>query len=126
MITAARAKILSAPAPKPDALANALGRASDRLGVYRGEQVSHPVTLTVADRDGTNERALPGAFSDFNPSWSPDGTRIAAVNDLGSIARVVVVDPDGVAEPIQISTVLPADGVIADRAVPVMWQRVAP
>jgi len=94
--------------------------------VYLTTTTGTSFTLTVADRDGSNERALPGSFSDFNPTWSPDGTRIAAVNDLGSIARVVVVDPDGVVEPIQISTVLPAEGVIADRAVPAMWQRVAP
>ena len=83
-------------------------------------------TLMLADPDGTNERALPGVFSDFNPSWSPDGSRVAVVNDLGSVARVVLVDPDGVAEAIQIDTTLPAEGVIADRAVPVMWQRIAP
>ena len=94
--------------------------------VYLTTTTGTSYTLTVADADGTNERALPGVFSDFNPSWSPDGTRIAVVNDLGSVARVLLVDPDGVAEPIQISTVLPADGVIADRAIPVMWQRVAP
>ena len=94
--------------------------------VYLTTTTGTSYTLTVADPNGTNERALPGVFSDFNPTWSPDGTRIAAVNDLGSVARVVLVDPDGVAEPVQIDSVLPAEGVIADRAVPVMWQRVAP
>jgi Tol biopolymer transport system component len=83
-------------------------------------------TLTVAEADGANERDLPGVFSDYNPSWSPDGTRIAVVNDLGSVARIVLVDPEGVAEPVRIDSVLPAEGVVADRAVPVMWQRVAP
>lgn len=82
--------------------------------------------LTVADADDANERAMPGAYSLINPTWSPDGTRIAAVNDQGAIARLVLVDPDGVAEPIQIEGVLPAEGVIADRAIPPAWQRVAP
>ena len=94
--------------------------------VYLTTTTGESYTLTVADSDGTNERALPGVFSDFNPSWSPDGTRIAVVNDLGSVARVVLVDRDGVAEPVQIESILPARGVIADRAVPVMWQRIAP
>jgi Tol biopolymer transport system component len=94
--------------------------------VYLTTTTGISYTLTIADADGANERAVPGVFSDYNPSWSPDGTRIAVVNDLGSVARVVVVDPDGVAEPVQIDTILPAEGVIADRAVPVMWQRVAP
>jgi Tol biopolymer transport system component len=48
----------------------------------------------------TSER-LPGVCGDINPSWSPDGHRIAVINDLGSVGRVTLVDPDGLAEAVE-------------------------
>jgi hypothetical protein len=79
----------------------------------------------VADADGANERLLPGIYSHINPSWSPDATRIAAVNDLGSVVRLTLLDPDGKAEAILIEGVPPAQPV-AEPVSPTAWQRVAP
>ena len=83
-------------------------------------------TLFVADADGRNERPLPGVFGDINPSWSPDGRLIAVVNVVGSLAGVTLVDPDGVGAPVRVEIVLPPASIVADRATPVSWQRLAP
>jgi Tol biopolymer transport system component len=81
--------------------------------------------LHVADADGANERLLPGTYNHITPSWSPDGTRIAVVNDLGSVVRATLLDPDGKAEAIVIEGVLPTEPV-AERSSPTAWQRRAP
>ena len=83
-------------------------------------------TLAVADADGSNDKSLAGSYSQINPSWSPDGSRISVVNDLGSVGRVTLVDPSGVAEPIEIEGDFPAAGVVATRSSPTSWQRLAP
>jgi Tol biopolymer transport system component len=82
-------------------------------------------TLAVANADGSDEKTLPGSYSHINPSWSPDGSRIAVVNDLGTVGRITLVDPDG-AEPIQIEGLLPGASVAARRSSPTSWQRIAP
>jgi Tol biopolymer transport system component len=81
--------------------------------------------LYVADADGANERKLPGVYSHINPGWSPDGRLIAAVSNVGSVGRVMLVDPDGVAEPVQIDSVLPLESAVFESASPPMWQRKA-
>jgi hypothetical protein len=69
---------------------------------------------------------LPGAYSHVNPTWSPDGTRIAVLNDLGSVVRLTLIDPDGEAAPIVIEGVIPAESVAAVHGSPTAWQRIAP
>ncbi len=49
--------------------------------------------LYVMDADGSGLRALPHPAALSSPSWSPDGTRIAAVRKQGR--QLVVVDVDG-------------------------------
>ena len=96
----------------------------DRLAyLTSGDGVSF--LLHVADADGANERLLPGIYGQINTSWSPDGTRIAVVNDLGSDVRLTLLDPDGKAEAIVIEGVRPAKPV-AEPVSPTAWQRVAP
>jgi Tol biopolymer transport system component len=84
--------------------------------------------LAVADATGANERMLPGTYSMINPTWSPDGSRIAVVSDFGSgsVPRVTLLDPDGVAEAVVIEGVLPAASSVAARSDGVTWQRIAP
>jgi Tol biopolymer transport system component len=83
-------------------------------------------TPAVADADGTNERRLPGVYSDINPAWSPDGRLIAVVNELGAVGYVELIDPDGERGPIRNESVAPADPERADRSAPVRWQRLSP
>jgi TolB protein len=94
--------------------------------VYLTSTDERSYILTVANADGATERTLPGVFSDINPSWSPDGSRIAAVNDRASVGRVSLVDPDGMAEAIEMDSLAPAQSVVADRSSPINWQRRAP
>jgi hypothetical protein len=38
----------------------------------------------------------------------------------------MLVDPDGVAEPVQIDSVVPPESAVFESASPPMWQRIAP
>ena len=68
---------------------------------------------------------MPGVYSDINPSWSPDGHRIAVINDLGSVGRVRLVDPDGLFEVIEIESAFPDINYVAVRSTPISWQRIS-
>jgi Tol biopolymer transport system component len=81
--------------------------------------------LRLADADGSKERLLPGIYSQVSPTWSPDGSRIAAVNDLGSVARLTLLDPDDKAESIFIEGILPAASLVAAKSDIPAWQRKA-
>ena len=93
---------------------------------YLQWELDYRARLIVADADGGNPRELPGRYGTIPPIWSPDGTRIAAIDDLGATPRVVLVDPDGEAEPVVIEGAFPPEGAIAVRSDFVSWQRVAP
>jgi Tol biopolymer transport system component len=54
-----------------------------------------PLTIWVADADGTNARQIGTSPGPRKFSWSPDGTRIAFVSDDGSGFSVVVLKADG-------------------------------
>ena len=55
-----------------------------------------PPELYVVDADGTNETRLTfNEASDFNPTWSPDGTRLAFQSDLDGDQEIYVIGVDG-------------------------------
>ena len=53
--------------------------------------------IDVANSDGSGQHALiSGPGTQFGPSWSPDGSRLAYWSDInGSESQLIVVDPDG-------------------------------
>jgi len=53
--------------------------------------------IFVMNADGTDQHQLTlGPFNDIGPAWSPDGTEIAFVHDVGLLDRsVVVMNADG-------------------------------
>jgi Tol biopolymer transport system component len=97
----------------------------NRIAYLGSTTLGESFDLYVADADGNNERMLPGVYSHINPGWSPDGRLIAAVSNVGSVGRVMLVDPDGVADPVQIDSVLPPESAVFESASPPMWQRKA-
>jgi Tol biopolymer transport system component len=81
--------------------------------------------IVVAGADGSHPRTLPGTFAWLQPFWSPDGTRIVAI-DLAPITAVFLLDPDGSAAPIVVDIARPATDVVAVSADVPTWQRLAP
>lgn len=59
------------PSPSPD------GREVAFAGVARGAGPAGDVDLYIVARDGSTRRVVPNASFDGDPSWSPDGTRLA-------------------------------------------------
>jgi Tol biopolymer transport system component len=53
--------------------------------------------IVLADADGSHPRDISGAAgSDYLPSWSPDGTKLAIWRAMGERFSIAVTDPDGV------------------------------
>src|ERR1044071_3360655 len=51
--------------------------------------------LWVVNSDGTNPNQIGISGSDFTPTWSPDGTKIAFTSLQTGVAQVFTIDPDG-------------------------------
>jgi TolB protein len=57
-----------------------------------GEKTS----IYLMGRDGTNHTRLAATTGGFEPTWSPDGTRLALVINVKGDWQIYVVDTDGV------------------------------
>lgn len=62
-----------------------------------GEHYGDTLQIYVAAADGTKARRLTGtAYGAFDPTWSPDGTRIAfTISNAGDRPRIAVIGADG-------------------------------
>ena len=76
---------------------------SDRLVVYVSEMDGDPDLYTVDVESGDIQSAVSGSGSEFGPSWSPGGERIAYVVSSGGNRDVVVARIDGEETGTQIS-----------------------
>lgn len=84
-------------------------RLTDRLGVLTGPEISPDGTsiafmrwtqdsdqyqIWVMDRDGASPRRLFGGTG-WDPTWSPDGSRILFASDMDGTIQLYMVDGDG-------------------------------
>jgi Tol biopolymer transport system component len=77
----------------PDGRTIAFGR--NDLSANEGEE-NYDTEIYTVDVDGAGEHQLTNdTFSDYWPTWSPDGSKIAFVSDRGGQADVYLMNPDG-------------------------------
>jgi Tol biopolymer transport system component len=97
------------------------------IAYLHGSSASRPTTAVVMNADGSNPRTLPGIYGWLGLTWSPDGSRLIAGDDLYKPPRFFLLDPHGSAARVQLElpAVPPPSGLKNLAEVPA-WQRTAP
>jgi dipeptidyl aminopeptidase/acylaminoacyl peptidase len=99
-----------------------------RIAYMRAGSGTGPL-VAITNANGASMKLLPGHYGWFQPSWSPDGTKIIVTDDrpgpndaFGPAVRVIL-DVGGAAPPIEI----PAPGITPDLLPDwaASWQRLA-
>jgi len=99
-----------------------------RLAYMRAGTGTGPV-VAITDVNGMSLTVLPGHYGWFQPSWSPDGTKIIVTddrpgpNDVAGPAVRVILDVDGAAPPVEIRAPGITPDLLPDWAA--SWQRLA-
>ena len=100
----------------------------NRIAYMRAGTGTGPL-VAITDVLGTSLKVLPGHYAWYQPSWSPDGTKIIVTddrpgpNDVAGPAVRVILDVDGDAPPIEIAAPGIAPDLLPDWAA--SWQRLA-
>jgi dipeptidyl aminopeptidase/acylaminoacyl peptidase len=96
------------------------------IAYLHGSSASPPATVVVMGADGSDPRTLPGIYGWLGLTWSPDGTRLIAGDQLSKPPRFFLLDPHGVAPrvPLAVPAVAPPSGLTNLAEIPA-WQRTA-
>lgn len=66
-----------------------------KLAIDRNLSDTHDYVIIVMNADGTGEQQLTNTGGDYNPTWSPDGTKIAFTSDREGNRDIFVMNANG-------------------------------